>query len=169
MNCIPSVIETDVLCDLLANWGTRVDRIVATVADRSLSRDIGHATNTAPPRGVCPCRAIAMHTFGRVCGCDATIRLNFRHGYMCSVGCSLQGTENLDEREYYALVERIRRALTDVVGTPNVLRHPHREDEVSYRWEGETAHVQLLSDQTNGRTIAVVANDPWICPWCSVH
>jgi len=169
MNCIPKVIESDLLSDLMGNWGTSVDRVVAAVSDHSSAWEIGQATQTAPAHRQCPCRALALHAPGRVCGCPATVRLNFRHGYLCSLGCWLCDTDELPQREYYATVERIRRTLTGAVGAPTIMRHPHREDEVTYLWAGETAHVQLLSDHAHDRTITVIANDPWICPWCNVH
>lgn len=169
MNCIPNVIETDLFDDLMGNWGIGIDRVVDTVASHASSWEIGHATQTAQVHERCPCRALALHAPGRVCGCPASARMNFRHGYLCSVGCWLDGTDALPPREYYALVERIRRSLTGSVGTATVMRHPHREDEVTYLWAGETAHVQMHCDHDHDRTIAVVANDPWVCPWCRLR
>lgn len=169
MNCIPNVIETDLLHDWLAGWGASVDRVVTAVSAKMTSREIGEATQAAPTHAGCPSRALALYSPGRICGCEATVRLNFRRGYLCSVCCWLNGSGSLPNREYYALIERIRRAVTGAVGAPTVMRHPHREDEVTYLWPGETAHVQMLSDHLHDRTIAVIANDPWICPWCSVR
>lgn len=169
MICIPNVIESDLLSQPLGSWGTRVERVVSAVPESSSAWDIGRATQACPVRAGCPCKALALHCPGRVCGRDAVMRMSFRRGYMCSVGCWLSGTAALPPRDYYALVERVRRALSGAVGTPTVMRHPNREAEVMYRWEGDTAHVQMLSDHLHDRTIAVIANDPWICRWCSVH
>lgn len=169
MTCIPRLIDIELPPLLSANWGTRVDQVVTAVSASTSTCRINHGIPHGFGQGSCPCRAVSLATCGSVCGEDADLKLCFRKGYLCAVGCWLSKVRAMPQHDFYALAEHLRRAMTAAVGAPTVLRHPHGQAEITYRWQGEAQHVQMLVDEADGQRIVIVANDPWVCSWCTAH
>lgn len=169
MTCIPQLINIELPRVLAANWGTRVDQVVTAVSAAPSAFKVHHGIPHAFGQGSCPSRAVSLATCGNVGGEEADLKLCFRKGYLCAVGCWLRRCRTMPQHDFYALAEHLRRAMTDAVGTPTALRHPHGQAEVTYRWQGEAQHVQMLVDEVEEQQIVIVANDPWVCAWCIAH
>lgn len=166
MYTVSELLELEVPSFGWINWTTRFDEIAPYFPEWNIStrEDDPDCPDYAP--GSCTKRSAIITTAGRVCGADAVVHLNFCNESLCAVHYFFDPGEVRSTREFYVLVECLRKRISRELGVPLMRTQVKRQPEVSFRWSEDDLHVELVACEARGRDVALAANDPDICPSC---
>ena len=116
--------------------------------------------------GPCSRRDVVISQSRSCYGHDVVTHLNFCRGRLCAVHQFFHTVTEMATDEYYAALERIRRHLSESLGTPVLQTSIHVPSQVSYRWGRERLHAELRSSTGARRDLSLAVNNPDVCSWC---
>ena len=148
------------------DWGTHLDELLPWFPEQNILRREQHPDHPVFAFDECLGRSVIVHTTGRVCGTEAKVRLNFCEGRLCAVHYFFSQTAGLDDRDYCAILECLRRRLTATLGPSGMGTKAAGHGDVSFRWSQVGLHAEMRAFRDQDRTIQLATNNPAVCDWC---
>lgn len=116
--------------------------------------------------GPCSRRDVVIARSRSCYGHDVVTHLNFCRGRLCAVHQFFHSVTDMDARDYYHALEKIRRQLVGSLGPCSLQSRIQQPSQVSFRWGGRDMHAELRSSIGTRRDLSLAVNNPDICSWC---
>lgn len=147
-------------------WGARLEDLAVDLPERNTITRSQHASRPEFAKHPCKKRSAIVTTEGKVCGMDAVAQMNFADGRLCAVHYHFPLGQPGETEEFCAVVDCLRRKLSNVYGQPSMLTNAENGITLDYKWEANGLHIEVRASVDDDQELIILANDPKACEWC---